>query len=112
MTKPDALPVSGGFDADGPRTLANHALTVSTDAGTYPVLSATSSGLVVRASDAPRLSGFVEVRDGTGNLARCLVMLTEEENGVRHYEFKQRTLNRTVRALYHAQAQDAGQFSY
>lgn len=73
---------------------AGSRLSVSMDDKTYRVLSASSDGFAVRAEEAPCLSGFVEMVDASGTLSRCLVVLAEEERGVRYYEFKQRTEDR------------------
>ena len=58
----------------------------------YPVLRVWDGGFAVAVQDAPRLRGFVDLLRGGDLIARCLIVLAEEEEaGVVRYEYKRRT---------------------
>lgn len=59
--------------------------------GEFPIARMWESGFSVKAEDAPRLRGFVDLLHGGDLLARCLIVLAEEEGGVVRYEYKRRT---------------------
>ena len=45
---------------------------------------------------APEIRGLVDLFAGDKNLQQCLIVASEEENGVVHFEFKLRTANTTI----------------
>lgn len=62
----------------------------------YPVLLLKQSSFCVEAEMAPEIRGLVDLFDGDKHLQQCLIVASEEENGVVHFEFKLRTANTTV----------------
>ena len=64
---------------------------VRMDGEEYPVARMWDSGFSVKAEDGPRLRGFVDLLHGGDLLARCLIVLAEQENGMVRYEYKRRT---------------------
>jgi len=86
---------------------AGSRLSVSIDDRTYRLLSVSEDGFAIRAEEAPRLSGFVMMVDAAGTVSRCLVVLAEEERGVRYYEFKQRTEDRGAPLVDYVRGKDA-----
>ncbi|MEL6794496.1 MAG: hypothetical protein AAFP78_13640, partial [Pseudomonadota bacterium] len=70
---------------------------VRTEGGTFPVQQLWEGGFSVKVEDAPRLRGFVDLMVGDERLARCLIVLAEEEeNGIIRYEYKRRTEEATA----------------
>ena len=65
-------------------------LRVEVGGQSFTILKYSEQGFSVRAEDAPRLPGFVDLYDGAEHLSRCLVVATTEEGGERSYEFKRR----------------------
>lgn len=68
---------------------------VRAEGGVYPTLNVWSGGFSVAVEDAPRLRGFVDLMCGEDRLARCLIVLAEEEAGIIRYEYKRRTEDAT-----------------
>lgn len=64
---------------------------VRMDGDEFPIAQMWGAGFSVRAEDGPRLRGFVDLLHGGDLLARCLIVLAEEEDGVIRYEYKRRT---------------------
>lgn len=65
---------------------------VRAEGGVFPILQLWDGGFSVAVEDAPRLRGFVDLMTGEDRLARCLIVLAEEEeDGVVRYEYKRRT---------------------
>lgn len=59
---------------------------------THPILRQWDGGFTIAREDAPRLRGFVDLMLGDQRLARCLIVLAEEEtDGIIRYEYKRRT---------------------
>ncbi len=58
---------------------------------TLPVLRLWKSGFAMEAG-SPRLRGHIDLHDGSNHLFRCLIIASEEEDGVQSYEFKRATL--------------------
>jgi hypothetical protein len=57
----------------------------------YRVLRLWDGGFALAAKDAPHLRGFVDLYDGSRHLYQCLVVASQEENGVQVYDFKWHT---------------------
>ena len=58
----------------------------------YPVRRLWDGGFAIAVEDAPRLRGFVDLMNGDDRMARCLIVLAEEEeDGIIRYEYKRRT---------------------
>lgn len=64
---------------------------VRANGDSYPVQKLWEGGFSVLVEDAPRLRGFVDLMHGEDRLARCLIVLAEEDEGVVRYEYKRRT---------------------
>lgn len=73
----------------------------------YPVRRLWDGGFSVAVEDAPRLRGFVDLMRGENRLARCLIVLAEEEDGVVRYEFKRRTETAEAPPLDYVVEEDA-----
>ncbi len=58
---------------------------------TYPVIELWESGFTVLAENAPHLRGLVDLFDSAKHLLQCLIIRSEEDNGVVTYEFKRST---------------------
>jgi hypothetical protein len=56
----------------------------------HPVLRMWKTGFAVDAA-APAVRGFVDLYDGSLHLFQCLIVTSEEDDGVRSYEFKRAT---------------------
>lgn len=74
-----------------PRRRRAPSLSVRAEGDLYPIRRLWDGGFAVAVEDAPRLRGFVDLMRGEDRLARCLIVLAEEEDGVVRYEFKRRT---------------------
>lgn len=57
----------------------------------YPVLALEGDGFQMEADAAPHLRGLVDLYDGAKHLAQCLIIHSEPEGDIMHYEFKRRT---------------------
>lgn len=66
-------------------------LRVNVGGKTLPVLRMWKSGFAMEAG-SPRLRGFVDLHDGSVPLFRCLIVASDEEDGVQSYEFKRATM--------------------
>ena len=57
----------------------------------YPVLRFWDGGFELDAEDAPHLRGLVDLYNGGVHLYQCLIVASEEEDGVMRFEFKRST---------------------
>jgi hypothetical protein len=57
----------------------------------YPILKLWDGGFTLDAEDAPHLRGLVDVYDSAKHLMECLIVASDEEEGLMHYEFKRAT---------------------
>lgn len=57
----------------------------------FPVLSLWENGFSVDASDMPPLRGLVDLYEGSTHKAQCLIVASDEEDGLTRYEFKRAT---------------------
>ena len=74
----------------------------------FPILRLWDGGFTVAVEDAPRLRGFVDLMHGDERLARCLIVLAEEEDGgIIRYEYKRRTEEAVAPPLDYAASEDA-----
>ncbi len=54
----------------------------------FPVVRIWETGFAIKAEDAPRLRGSVDLFDGERHLYQCLVVASEDTDGERLFEFK------------------------
>ncbi|MEL7462822.1 MAG: hypothetical protein AAFN79_02070 [Pseudomonadota bacterium] len=81
---------------------------VRAEGDVYPLKDMWEGGFSVRVEDAPRLRGFVDLMIGEERLARCLIVLAEEEEtGIIRYEYKRRTEEATAPSPDYAPEEDA-----
>jgi len=66
-------------------------LRVNVGGDVFPVLRYWETGFSLDAEEAPRLRGLVDLYDGARHLYQCLIVASEEENGLRIYDFKRST---------------------
>ena len=57
----------------------------------YPILKLWDKGFALDVSGAPKLRGLVDIYDGTKHLMNGLIIATEAEGDMMHYEFKRAT---------------------
>jgi len=57
----------------------------------FPVLRFWETGFSLDAENAPHLRGLVDLYDGSRHLYQCLIVASEEENGLMVYDFKRST---------------------
>lgn len=57
----------------------------------FPISKLKDSGFSVEAESVPPLRGFVDLYDGSRQLAQCLIIRSEEDGPQIRYEFKRRT---------------------
>lgn len=57
----------------------------------YPVLKVWDGGFTVSAETAPHLRGLVDLYNGARLLQQCLIVHSEKDGDLIHYEFKRRT---------------------
>ncbi len=82
-------------------------LRVHTDDEIFPVLKFWGTGFALDAENAPHLRGLVDLFDGSRHLYQCLIVASEEENGVMTYEFKRVTEARDKAPLDFVRPDDA-----
>ena len=66
-------------------------LCVHADDNVFRVVKLWDNGFSVLAEDAPRLRGLVDLYDGPQHLMQCLIVASEEADGVMSYDFKRAT---------------------
>ena len=66
-------------------------LRVEMGAAQYPILKLWDKGFALDVSGAPKLRGLVDIYDGAKHLMNGLIIATEEEGDMMHYEFKRVT---------------------
>lgn len=57
----------------------------------YPVLKLWRDGFTLRSANTPKLRGLVDLYDGIRHMSQCLIVASEEEGDLIHYEFKRNT---------------------
>ncbi|WP_298806464.1 hypothetical protein [uncultured Lentibacter sp.] len=57
----------------------------------YPILKLWDKGFALDVTNAPKLRGLVDIYDGAKHLLNGLIIATEEEGDMMHYEFKRAT---------------------
>ena len=57
----------------------------------FPVLRFWEDGFALDIDNAPKLRGLVDLYEGARHIYQCLIVASEEENGLMHYEFKRNT---------------------
>ncbi len=57
----------------------------------FRILKLWDNGFSVDPDIVPNLRGLVDIVDGAKHLARCLIIRSEQQDGVMTYEFKRRT---------------------
>ena len=72
-----------------------------------PILQFEHNRFGVDAEAAPKLRGLVDIYDGGRHLYQALIVTSQEEDGLRVYEFKRNTLASTGPALDFVQDEDA-----
>jgi hypothetical protein len=58
---------------------------------TYPVLRLWDNGFSMEATHKLHLRGLVDLFDGARHLSQCLIIHSEQDGSVMHYEFKRKT---------------------
>lgn len=71
--------------------MKNSRLRVHVGDEVFPVLRFWETGFSLDAEDAPHLRGLVDLYDGARHLYQCLIVASEEENGLMVFEFKRST---------------------
>lgn len=61
------------------------------DGETYPVLRLWDDGFSMDASHKAHLRGLVDLYDGGRHLSTCLIIHSEPDGAIMHYEFKRKT---------------------
>lgn len=56
----------------------------------FPVLKFWDTGFTLDATRAPHLRGLVDLYDGSKHLYQCLIIASEEADGLMSYEFKRK----------------------
>lgn len=73
----------------------------------YSVLKIGEDGFTVSAETAPHLRGLVDLYDGGRHLLQCLIIRSEADSDLIHYEFKRRTQARETPPRDFAERDDA-----
>ena len=66
-------------------------LRVHTGGDVLPVYRLWEDGFSMLADDAPHIRGFVDIYDGARHLLQCLVIQSETDGDLVHFEFKRST---------------------
>jgi hypothetical protein len=61
------------------------------DGETYPVLNLWNDGFSMEAAHRAHLRGLVDLYDGAKHLSTCLIIHSEPDGAIMHYEFKRKT---------------------
>lgn len=81
--------VRDGLEAARKKDLKKRSrLRVRVDDEVFPILRLWDSGFALDAERAPQLRGLVDLYDGARHLYQCLIIASEEDDGLMKYEFK------------------------
>ncbi|WP_127112857.1 hypothetical protein [Shimia sediminis] len=81
--------VQAGLEAAQKKSLRkSNRLRVVVENRSFKVLKFREDGFSLDIEDAPHLRGLVDLYDGGKHLSQCLVVASEEEGHLMHYEFK------------------------
>ncbi|WP_204115002.1 hypothetical protein [Shimia biformata] len=84
--------VQAGLDAARKKDLKKKSrLRVEAGGEMFRVLKFRSDGFTLDIQDAPHLRGFVDLYDGARHIYQCLIVASEAEGDLMHYEFKRST---------------------
>lgn len=84
--------VQEGLEAARKKSLKkSNRIRVEADGRSFKVLKFRQDGFSLDVDDAPHLRGFVDLYDGGHHLSHCLIVASEEEDDLMHYEFKRAT---------------------
>lgn len=85
--------VQAGLEAAHKKSLKkSNRMRVEVDGRSFKVLKFRNDGFSLDVEDAPHLRGFVDIYDGGHHVSQCLVIASEKEGDLMHYEFKRATL--------------------
>lgn len=88
--------VQAGLDAARQKGLRNASrMMVEANGRAFRVLKFWNTGFALDAVDAPKLRGFVDLYDRGFHLYQCLIVASDEEDGLMTYEFKRLTAAHT-----------------
>ncbi|MEQ9694550.1 hypothetical protein [Shimia sp. SDUM112013] len=84
--------VQAGLDEARKKSLKKSSrLRVEADGQSFRVLKFRGDGFSLDIEDAPHLRGLVDLYDGGRHLSQCLIVASEAEGDLMHYEFKRAT---------------------
>ncbi|SHI48090.1 hypothetical protein SAMN05444000_101232 [Shimia gijangensis] len=84
--------VQEGLEAAQKKSLKKSSrIRVEADGRSFRVLKFREDGFSLDVEDAPHLRGLVDLYDGGFHLSQCLIVASEEEGDLMHYEFKRST---------------------
>lgn len=84
--------VQAGLDAARRRDLKKRSrLRVEANGESFRVLKFREDGFTLDIEDAPHLRGLVDLYDGSRLIYTCLIIASEAEGDMMHYEFKRST---------------------
>ena len=84
--------VQDGLDAARKKDLKRKSrLRIEVGDASFRVLKFREDGFTLDIEDAPHLRGLVDLFDGSRHLYQCLIVASEEDGDVMHYEFKRAT---------------------
>lgn len=85
--------VQAGLDAARKKSLRKSSkMRVEADGQSFRVLKFREDGFTLDIEDAPHLRGLVDLYDGGRHVYQCLIVASEEDGDVMHYEFKRSTV--------------------
>ncbi|MDV4146207.1 MULTISPECIES: hypothetical protein [Shimia] len=85
--------VQAGLDAARKKSLRKSSkMRVEADGQSFRVLKYRENGFTLDIEDAPHLRGLVDLYDGGRHVYQCLIVASEEDGDVMHYEFKRSTV--------------------
>ena len=85
--------VQAGLDAARKKSLRKSTkMRVEADGQSFRVLKYRENGFTLDIEDAPHLRGLVDLYDGGRHVYQCLIVASEEDGDVMHYEFKRSTV--------------------
>ena len=85
--------VQAGLDAARKKSLRKSSkMRVEADGHSFRVLKYRENGFTLDLEDAPHLRGLVDLYDGGRHVYQCLIVASEEDGDVMHYEFKRSTV--------------------
>lgn len=84
--------VQAGLDAARKRELKRKSrLRIEAGDDSFRVLKFRDDGFTLDIEDAPHLRGLVDLYDGARHIYQCLIIASEEDGDMMHYEFKRAT---------------------